>query len=114
MSCRDLAIRGLQQIGVSTLQDARSCAGESLCRRKARCMLAQRFSAAASLHAEHFHLRVTEKCVKQSNGIRSAADARKQMIGEPSFHAQNLFASFFADNFLKIAHNLRVRVSTEN
>src|ERR1700730_11707302 len=36
------------------------------------------------------------------------------MIGEASFGTENLFASFFADNLLEIAHDLGIRMGAED
>ena len=36
------------------------------------------------------------------------------MIGQAGFGAQNLFAGFLADNFVEIAHDLRIRMRAEN
>src|ERR1700684_3023076 len=114
MCCGDLSVAILQQISVGALQNARTRTVKTFDCSETRCMFAERLTASASFHTEHFYVGVTKKRVEKADGIRATANASNQMIGEASFSAQNLFASFFSDDFLKIAHDLGIGMRAEN
>src|SRR5207248_8138774 len=77
-------------------------------------VLADFVAATARFHAEHFHARILEKCVKKPDRIGTAADARNEQIGEPALGFKNLAARLFANDFMEIAHHLRIGMSAEN
>ena len=77
-------------------------------------MLAESFAAASGFDADHFYCGVAEKSVEKANGVRSAANARDEMIGQTLFGEENLLARFFADDLLKIADHLRIRMRAKN
>ena len=52
----------------------------------------------------------SEERIEQADGIRAAADAGDQQIGQPLFFLQDLPPRFVADDALKIAHHDRIRM----
>ncbi len=94
----DLPVLRLQDVCVSALQNAGPCAAKSIGCGQPRGVIPQRFPAPARFHAHHLHAGIAQECVKQPDGIRSAAHARKKIIRQPTFGAQNLLARFFSDN----------------
>ena len=64
----------------------------------------------ARLDADKAHVAVLEKGVKEADGVRSAADAGDQHVGQASLGGQNLLARLVADDALEVAHDARVGV----
>src|SRR6266404_4601228 len=95
----DLSIAVLQNIGVCSLQHARTPGTES------RGVLTKRFPSATGLHANHANPGISDEGVEQSNGVRSTADTGDQQIGQASFGSQDLFTSFQANDAMKIVHH---------
>ena len=48
--------------------------------------------------------------MEQADGVGAAADAGDQRVGQAAFGFQHLFARFFADDRLKVAHHGRIGV----
>jgi hypothetical protein len=71
--------------------------------RKAGSMFAKLAAAAAGFDANHFHRGIAQKLMKESDGVRTAADAGEKMRGEAFFCGEDLFTGFAADDGLKIA-----------
>ncbi len=103
-----------RHVGICSLQHARTRAGISRGGGHARGVFAQRRAAASGFHAQHFHVRVIQKRVKQSNRIRAAADAGHQQIRQTLFRFQNLRARFVADHAMKIAHHHRIGMRSQH
>src|ERR1700722_10056614 len=98
---------------VGSLENTRTRTRKSLRGGKASGVFAQRFATPASLDTRHLHGGIIEKCGEKSNRIRAAANAGDEQIGQASFDTQNLFARFFSNHFVKIAHDLRVGMRAE-
>ena len=56
------------------------------------------------------HRFIFEERIKKADGVRAAADAGDQQIGQALFLLQNLPARFVADDALEIAHHHRIRM----
>src|SRR5713226_5566576 len=82
----NLAVFVLQNVSVSSLQHAGTCASETLMRGEASGVFTEFTAAATGFDADHFHIRVAEKIVEEANGIRAAANAGEKMreIGRAS------------------------------
>ena len=55
-----------------------------------------------------------KKCVEETDGVRTAADAGDQQVGQAPFGFQNLLARFDADDAMKIAHHHGIGMRAEN
>ena len=99
-----LTVLILQQIGARAVQNAgralRECCGVM----RGRKPLARRFDAVNG------DRRLIEERMEQTDGVRAAADARDQEIGQPALALHQLRARLFADHGLKIAHHRRIRM----
>src|SRR5258708_2455074 len=114
MCCCDLAVLVLQNVSVSSLKYAGARSGKTLMRGEAGGMFAKFAAAAARFDTNHFHIRIAQKIVKEPDGIRATANARKKMCGQTLFSGKDLLACFSADDRLKITHHRGVRMRTEN
>src|SRR6266849_538987 len=114
MSGRDLAVFVLQNVSVRSLKDAGARPAKSLMRDKACSVFAEFAAAAAGFDADHFHVGVAQKLIKEADGIRTAADAGEKMRRQALFGGENLLARFAADDGLKIADHRWIRMRAEN
>ena len=57
---------------------------------------------------------VREEGVKEADRVRTAANTRDEQVGQASFGSQYLLAGFLADDFVKVANHLRIRMRAEN
>src|ERR1700723_2267170 len=80
MSRGNLAVGGLQNVGVSSLQNSWPRAAETAGCCQSRCVFAKSGAAPARLYADHFHGAIGQERVKQSNRIRTTADASDQSV----------------------------------
>jgi hypothetical protein len=53
---------------------------------------------------------VVEERVEQADGVRAAADAGDQRVGQAALHFQDLLARLAADHRLEVAHHFRIGV----
>ena len=67
---------------------------------------------AGRLDAVHRDRGIVEKGMEQADGVRAAADAGHQRIGQPAETGEHLFARLAADDALEVAHHHRIRVRT--
>ena len=65
---------------------------------------------AAGLDAAHLHRRVVEERVEQADGIRAAADAGEEQVGQAALLLQNLPAGLVANNSVEVADHDRIRM----
>ncbi len=110
----DLAVFGLQHVGVGALQNAGARSGEALRGGEACGVFAEFVAAAAGFDADHFYGFVFQKFVEQADGVGTAADAGKKMRGQAIFRSENLRAGFAADAGVEIAHHRGIRMRAEN
>src|SRR5580704_15966827 len=110
----DLAVFGLQNVSVGSLEDAGARTREALMRGEARGMFAKLAAAATGFNADHFHGRIAQELVEQADGVRTPSNARKKMRGQTFFGGENLLAGFAADDGLKIAHHRGIGMGAEN
>src|ERR1700674_5230512 len=82
----DLAVFRLQDVGVGALQNAGARACETLRGGETRGVFAESRAAATGFDADHFHLRVAQKFVKEYDGVGTAADASEKMRREAPPH----------------------------
>src|SRR5579859_119349 len=73
----DLSVFVLQNVRECSLQHSGARSGKALMRRKARGVFAKLPAAAAGFDANHFHIGVAQKLMKQADGVRTSANARK-------------------------------------
>src|SRR5712692_7080939 len=74
-----------------------------------------KFAAAATgFDADHLYISVAEKLIKETDGIRTAANAGEKMRGDAFFGGEDLLAGFAADHGLKIAHHRGIGMRAEN
>src|SRR5206468_10402752 len=106
----DLAVFVLQNVGVSSLQNAGARSGKTLMRGKAGGVFAKLTAATVGFDANHFHVRVPKEIVKKADGIRTASDAGEQMRGQALFCGEDLLASFMTDDHLKTADHSGTRM----
>ncbi len=102
MRLGDLAFLVLQQIGAVAVQHAGAAAGQR------RGMLAGLDALAARLDADDAHALVVEEGMEQAHGVRAAADAGHQGVGQAPFHLHDLLAHLIADHALEVAHHRRI------
>src|SRR5665213_3306880 len=100
----DLAKFVLQNKTARALQHAERAA------LKPRRMLFRLDAASARFHADHPHGFVFEERIKKSDGVRAAADAGDEQVGQALFLFQNLRARLVADDALEIPHHHRIRM----
>ncbi len=100
----NLAILVLQQIGLVAVKYT-GCAAQQACR-----VFITVQTMTSCLHAEHFHVRIVQKWMKQPKRVRSAADASDQQVRQSPQTVEHLRARFFADHALEIANQLGVGV----
>src|SRR2546421_4130691 len=98
----NLAAIILQNITHRALQHAGTAASVRV---ESRGMLAQLAAKSAGFDANHAHRIIAEKRMKQSDRIRSPADAGNQTIRQPLLLLEDLDPGFGADHSLKIAHH---------
>src|ERR1044072_856717 len=98
----DLAAFVLQNVTHRALQDSGPAAAVRI---ESGRVLAQLFPPTAGLNADHLDQFISQKRVKQSDRIRSTADARYQTIRQTIFFADDLSTRFAANDALKIAHH---------
>jgi hypothetical protein len=65
-------------------------------------------AVAAGLDPDDRHLRVIEERMEQPHGVRAAADAGDQRVGQAALRLQHLLARLLADDRLEIAHHGRI------
>src|SRR5262249_11537017 len=104
----------LQDVGVCALQYARLRPCKSLRRREARGVLAEFAATPAGFDADHLYVRIPQKRVKQSNRVRTAADAGIQMGWQSLLLSQNLLACLAPDHRLKVTHHGGIRMGAEH
>ncbi len=63
---------------------------------------------ARRLDAINLHAAVIEEWMEQPHGVRAAADAGKQRVGQAAFGFLHLLSRLVADHALEVAHNRRV------
>src|SRR5881628_1704533 len=80
MGRRYLATIILEHVTHCALQDARTAPAIRI---ESRGVVTQIVAASSSFNSNHAHCFITQKQVKQSDGIRSAADAGNQASGFP-------------------------------
>src|SRR3984893_2528844 len=97
MSCGDLAVFVLQDVGVGSLQNAGARTGEALIGAEARSVFAESVAAAAGFDANHFYVSVFQEFIEQSDGVRAATDTSIEMGRQTLFRGEDLFAGFTAD-----------------
>ena len=102
----DLAEFVLQNVAARALQHAERAA------LKPRRVLLGLDAESAGLHADEFYGFVVEERIKKSDGVRAAADAGDEQVGQTFFLFQNLRACFVADDALKIPHHHRIGMRT--
>src|SRR5579875_800179 len=107
MRRRHLAVAILQNIAVCAVQHAGRSAGE------ARRVLAEAVAAASGFNADQPHVVLFQERVKHPDGVRSAAHAGKDRIGQAAFALQNFLARLLADDAMKIAHHHRIRMCAQ-
>src|ERR1043165_1126072 len=110
MSRCNLAVRVLKYVAHRSLQHSRAPAAARI---EARRVLAQLVSRATGFDADHLHVRVAEKRMKQPDRVRAAADTRDQRIRQTAFAFENLRARLASNDTLKVAHHQRVRMWTK-
>src|SRR5437763_438653 len=98
----DLTTIILQDITHRALQHSRSAAAVGI---ESRRVLAQLAATSARFDADHSHGIIAQARMKQSNRIRSTADAGNQASRQTSLFLKNLRARFSPDDALKIAHH---------
>ena len=55
---------------------------------------------------------VVEERMEQPDGVRAAADAGDERVGQPPFRCLHLLAHFGADHRLEVAHHRRIGMRT--
>src|SRR5512142_3317577 len=70
-------------------------------------------SFSARLHADQFDPFILHERAKDTDRIRSSADAGDDSVGEPSRFRQHLFTSLAADYGLELSHHGWVWMGTE-
>ena len=80
----NLAELVLQNVAARALQHAERAA------LKPRRVLLGLDAESARFHADHLHGRVVEERIEQSDGVRAAADAGDEQVGQALFLFQNL------------------------
>ena len=81
---------------------------------KPRRMIAQSFSATTSLDTDQRNFFVLKKVIKDAYGIRPAANARNNEIGQPALNFQDLRPCFASRDAMKITDHRRVRMRPED
>src|SRR5437016_13825356 len=66
------------------------------------------------LDSDELHSLVLDKFVKDADGIRSAADARDDRLGQFAFRLKNLRARLPPDDFVKVPHHGGIRMGAEH
>ena len=99
---QDITHRALQNPGTTT----------AVCIESGR-MLAQATATPAGFDADHSHRLIAQERMKQSDRIRSAADAGNQTIRQTVLLFQDLRPRFPPDHALKIAHHQRIRMRSQ-
>src|SRR5687768_574878 len=98
----DLPSFVLQDVAQSPLQHAGPPASALV---EAGRVLAQILPAASRLDAYHPHASVSEEGVKETDGVRAAADAGHERVGQAPFPLDELRARLAADDALELAHH---------
>src|SRR5450631_300089 len=105
---RDLTRSVLQDVRISSLQNARRTAAET------SRVLAQSFAESAGFHSDEFDFFVFEEVVENADGIRSSADAGDDGVGKFAFGFADLDACFASDDAMEVAHHGRIRMRAEH
>src|SRR6266853_1534017 len=114
MRGRNLAIGGLQDVGISSLQHAGARAGiSSRCSHSSR-MLSKRGAAPSGFNAEQFHAGIAEKRMEQANGVRAPAYTSDEQIRQTVLGLQNLRSRLYADYSMKISHHTGIGMCSQN
>ena len=71
-------------------------------------------SFAARFDANHPHMSILQKRMKQTDGVAAATDTGDEQIRQALFAFENLTARFDADDALKITHHHRIWVRAED
>ena len=103
MRVLDLPVLVLQKICPVAVQHAGHAAVE-----RGR-VLAGLDAVAAGLDPDHAHALVVEEGMEEADGVRAAADAGDERIGQPSLGALELLANLVADHRLEVAHHRGIR-----
>src|SRR5947209_19883256 len=106
----DLPALVLQDVAHRALQDAGTAAAALV---EARGVLAELRARASGFDADHAYAFVREERMKEADGVRAAADAGDERVGQASFLFENLRARLAADDALEVAHHARVRVGPQ-
>ena len=77
-------------------------------------MLAGLHATPGRLDSVDPHALVGEERVEEADGVRAAADAGDQRIGQPALGLQYLPARLDADHRLEVAHHGRIGVRTDD
>ena len=110
----DLAVFGLQDVGVGALENAGARSSKALVGGQAGSVFAQFVAAAAGFDANHSDGFVLEEFVEQADSVGAAADAGEKMRGQAIFGGENLRSGFAADAGVKIADHGRIRMRAED
>src|SRR5450631_328976 len=105
---RDLTRSVLQDVRISSLQNARRTAAET------SRVLAQSFAESAGFHSDEFDFFVFEEVVENADGIRSSADAGDDGVGKFAFGFADLDACFASDDAMEVAHHGRIGMRSEH
>src|SRR5678815_242773 len=98
---------------VFVLKDITSCSlknsdSTSSSLEKTSSVLSQCGAASSCFNANHLHVIVVEKFIKEADCIASATNTREQIVGQPLFQLKNLSASLLPYHTLKIANHHRI------
>ena len=105
---RDLPGFILQHVRVCALQNSRHSSA------KTRSMIAQRLAASASLDTDQLYFFIANKVVKNSDRIRSAANACNDRHRQLAFSFHDLRPRLAPNHSLEIAHHRGIRVSAQH
>src|ERR1043165_1380077 len=101
----DLPALVLKDVAQRSLQDAGPPAAALV---ETRGVLAQLRARAPGFDADHAYPRVGEERVEESDGVRAAADAGDERVGQAPRRFENLRARLSPDDALEVAHHARV------
>jgi len=94
----------LENVGLRSLQHAQRAA------LKTRSVFLRLDAFATRLDTEHLYAGVFEERVEQTDGVRAAADAGDEQVGQALFLFQDLPSCLVTDDTLKIPHHHRIRM----
>src|SRR5580692_11850078 len=98
------------------LKDIRECplqhAGRSAL--KTCGMFSECSAPSTGFDADQTDVFIRDEFVESANGVRSAANAGDDCVGQAALFLENLRPRFFADDAMEITHHLRVGMSAEH